>query len=137
MGNDYIFFDEALRDRFTQYLAQHGVASQSRADTMEGFVVALDGEPGEDVLDEVEDLYEALMDEQMLLASSRPGWVTHQVAGVTITRADGSTCVVRLPADVARPLLEHFTAQQAHDLVQAIASSLENPVNGPLCKRPA
>jgi hypothetical protein len=137
MGNDYIFFDEALRDRFTQFLAQQALPSQSRADTMEGFVVALEGEIDEAMLDDIEDLYETLMSEQMLLASSRPGWVTHQVAGVTITRADGSSCVVRLPADVARPLLEHFTAEQAHDLVQAIANSLESPVNGPLCKRPA
>jgi plasmid stabilization system protein ParE len=58
------------------------------------------------------------------------------VAGVTVTRADGSTCVVRLSAEVARPLLENFTPEQVQALVQAIAHSLDNPVDGPLCRRP-
>lgn len=135
MGNEYIFFDAALRDRFTQFLSQHALPCQSRADTMEGFVVELGGAPDDEVLDAIEDCYQSLMDEQIVLAQSRGEWVTHQVAGITITRADGNTCVVRLPPDVARPLLEHFTAEQAHDLVQAIARSLEQPVDGPLCRK--
>jgi hypothetical protein len=134
MGNEYIFFDEALRDRFVQILTGSALASQSRADTMEGFVVELLQEPDEGVLEAVEVHYQTLMDEQMVLAESREDWVTHQVVGVTVTRADGKPCVVRLPADVARPLLENFTAEQAQALVQAIAASLDAPSDGPLCR---
>jgi hypothetical protein len=136
MGNEYIFFDEALRDRFVQFLAASSLAWETRADTMECFVVALLQEPDDALLNQIEAHYQALMDEQMLLAESRGDWVTHQVAGVTVTRADGSTCVVRLSAEVARPLLENFTPEQVQALVQAIAHSLDNPVDGPLCRRP-
>ena len=136
MGNEYIFFDEALRDRFVQFLAASALAWETRADTMEGFVVELRQEPEEAVLDAVEAHYQALMDEQMVLAGSRGDWVTHQVAGVTVKRADGRSCVVRLSAEVARPLLENFTAEQTQALVQAIADSLDAPVDGPLCRRP-
>lgn len=136
MGNEYIFFDETLRDRFVQLLAEHALPCKTRPDAMEGFVVELYDEPDDALLEKIEGHYQSLMDEQLVLAESRPGWVTHQVVGVTITRADGSPGVVRLAADVARPLLEHFSAEQVHDLVQAIANSLDSPVDGPLCQRP-
>jgi hypothetical protein len=134
-GTEYIFFDAELRDRFVQAVSAWNLVYQTRADTMEGFVVALPEEPDEATLDALEETYEALMDEQLLLAESRPDWVSHQVAGVQITRADGSACTVRLPATMARSLLASFSAEEVHELVTAIAHSLDNPVNGPLCKK--
>jgi len=135
MGNEYIFFDEALRDRFLQFVSARSISSQTRQDAMEGFLVELSGKLDEDVLDAIEAQYQALMDEQIVLAESVEGWVSHQMAGVEISRPDGNTCVVRLPADIARPLLENFSPEQIHTLVSAIASSLDNPGNGPLCRK--
>lgn len=135
MGNEYIFFDASLRDRFVGFVSAQSIACQTRPDAMEGFLVELPDELDEDVSDAIEAQYQALMDEQMVLAESTEGWVTHQMAGVTITRSDGSTCVVRLPADIARPLLEHFAPEQVHALVQTIAHSLDNPIDEPLCRK--
>lgn len=135
MGIEYIFFDEALRDRFVQFVSAQSIACRARQDTMEGFLVELPDELDEAVLDAIEEEYQLLMDEQMVLAESRDDWVSHQVAGVTITRADGSPCVVRLPVEIARPLLEHFAPDQIHALVLAIAHSLDNPIDGPLCRK--
>lgn len=134
-GTEYIFFDADLRDRFMQALSERALACQTRADAMEGFVVSLPVEPDEDTLDAIEEEYETLMEEQMLRAESRPEWVSHQVAGVRVTRSDGSACTVRLPAAIARSLLANFSAEEVHDLVTAIAYSLDNPVDGPLCKK--
>jgi hypothetical protein len=134
-GTEYIFFDTDLRDRFVQALSARDLSCETRADVMEGFIVELATELDEDTLDAIEEEYDALMNEQMLRAESRPDWVSHRVAGVPITLSDGSPCTVRLPADVARPLMERFTAEEAHALVTAIAHSLENPIDGPLCKR--
>lgn len=135
MATEYIFFDADLRERFVQAVAARALACQVREDAMEGFVVRLPDETGDDVLEAMEAEYEALMNEQMLRAEARPDWVSHQVAGVRFTRADGSAGTVRLPAAVARPLMERFTAEEAHALVSAIAHSLENPVDGPLCRK--
>lgn len=134
-GTEYIFFDADLRDRFMQALSERALACQTRADAMEGFVVSLPVEPDEDTLDAIEEEYETLMEEQMLRAESRPEWVSHQVAGVQITRSDGSPAVVRLPASIARGLLENFSTDEIHALVTAIAHSLDHPVDGPLCKK--
>jgi len=135
MGNDYIFFDEALRERSVQFVSARSIACQVRPDTMEGWIVELSDELDDDASNAIEAQYQALMDEQTVLAESTEGWVSHRVVGVPITRADGSSCVVRLPAQTARPLLEHFTPEQVHALVLAIAHSLDNPSDGPLCDK--
>ena len=135
MATGYVFFEADLRDRFVQGLIAHALQSSMREDAMEGWVVELAAEPDDDTLQALEADYEALMQEQMQRAEARPDWGSHQVASLSITRSDGSTAVVRLPPAVARPLMEHFTAEQAHALVTAIAHSLENPVDGPLCRK--
>jgi hypothetical protein len=134
-GTEYIFFDEDLRDRFVQAVSARALTCQTREDAMEGFIVELPTEPDEDTLDALEAEYDVLMEEQMVRAESRPDWVSHQVAGVSITRGDGSPCMVRLPASIARGLLEHFAPDDIHALVTAIAHSLEHPVDGPLCRK--
>lgn len=135
MATGYVFFEAELRDRFVQGLEARALQSDTRKDTMEGWVVELSAEPDDATLEALEADYEALMQEQMQRAETRPDWGSHQVASLNITRNDGSTAVVRLPPAVARPLMEHFTAEQAHALVTAIAHSLENPVDGPLCRK--
>ena len=137
MSVEYIFFDTELRDRFVQFLSSQCLACESRDDVMEGFVIELPDEPSDQLLDAVEAQYDALMDEQLMQAATRPDWVKHQVAGVNITRLDGSACTVRLPADVARGLFEHFSSDEVHALVTAIAQSLDNPIDAPLCCKDA
>ena len=135
MATSYIFFEAELRERFVQALAARGLHSSTRADAMEGWVVELAVEPDDTLLEALEAEYEALMQEQMLRAEDRPDWGSHQVASLNITRADGSPVTVRLPPAVARPLMEHFSAEEAHALVTAIAHSLEDPMDGPLCRK--
>lgn len=135
MGNSYIFFDADLRDRFVQALAARALDCRQHDDEMEGFVVELDTEPGDEVLEALEAEYEALMQEQMLRAEDRPDWGSHQVASLSVSRADGSSVTVRLPPAVARPLMERFSAEEAHALVSAIVHSLDDPQDGPLCRK--
>ena len=135
MATGYVFFDAELRDRFAQGLVARALESSTREDAMEGWVVELAAEPSDEVMEAIEADYEALMQEQMQRAEARPDWGSHQVASLSITRADGSPAVVRLPPAVARPLMEHFSAEEAHALVTAIAHSLEDPMDGPLCRK--
>ena len=136
MDSEYMFFDEALRDRFMNFVAARGIASTVRKDEIAGFVVALpDGL--DDALEEaIEAEYESIMDEQMLLAESDEDLVSHAVAGVTVTLADGTTRPVRIPPPIARRLFEHFTPEEIHEIATAIAQSVENPIDGPLCRKP-
>lgn len=135
MGFEYMFFDEALRDRFVSFVGDHGVACEVRADAIAGFVVEVPDDLPEAVMDALDGEHENLMNEQMVQAENTEGWVTHQVAGVNVTLADGRSYVIRLPAPIARQLLENFTPDDIQSLVTAIAESIEHPIDGPLCKR--
>ena len=137
MGFEYMFFDETLRDRFVAFASEHGIASTVRKDRMEGFVVELPDGLADELQDAVEDEYESIMDEQMLLAESDAELVSHHVAGVTVTLADGTTRAVRIPPPIARRLFEHFTPEEVHEIATAIAQSVENPIDGPICRKPS
>jgi hypothetical protein len=136
MAVEYMFFDEALRDRFVAFAASRGIAATVREDEIDGFVVALPDGMDDALEDALEAEYDAIMDEQMLRAESDTQLVSHAVAGTTVTLADGSTRTVRIPPPIARRLFEHFTSGEIHEIVTAIARSVENPIDGPICRKP-
>lgn len=135
MTNEYIFFDAALRDRFIGFLAARGIPGEMRADAMEGFVVALADDLDDDLEEAIEDQYTTLMEAQRDLVEAADGDNTLALMAVTITLPDGQPGVVRIPARHARRLFAHFSVEEVHELVAAIAQSVANPVAGPLCHR--
>lgn len=135
MGFEYMFFDETLRGRFIRFAAERGIVSTVRKDEIEGFVVELQEGLADELQEAVDEEYESLMDEQMLLAEANGDLVSNRVAAVTVALADGSSRIVRLPAPVARLLFEHFAPEEVHEIVSAIAQSVENPIDGPLCRK--
>jgi hypothetical protein len=136
MSFEYMFFDEALRDRFVAFAAGRGIASTMRQDEIDGFVIELPDGLDDDLQDALEAEYDAIMDAQMLLAESDEDLVSHAVAGTTVTLTDGSTRTVRIPPPIARRLFEHFTSGEIHEIVTAIAQSVEHPIDGPICRKP-
>ncbi|MGB7501942.1 MAG: hypothetical protein WBM25_06035 [Azonexus sp.] len=121
---EYILFDESLRDRFLKIVAGQGIASEVRADQIEGFVVALSDDLADEVVDLLEDEYDALMVEQRCLVESLDGNKARTLMGVNIT----------LPAIYARRLYEHFTIEEIQQCVSGIAESVLKPDAGSLCR---
>lgn len=134
MTNDYILFDAGLRDQFAQFAADRSIPFTMRPDGIEGYVVALPDDLADDIEEAVETEYERLMDAQRTLAEADDGERARNLLGVTITLADGRSSVVRLPGAIARRLLQHFSTQEIHALVSAVAHSVQHPVEGPLCR---
>lgn len=130
---EYILFDEGLRDRFLEIVAGQGIASEVRADQIEGFVVALPDDLADEVVDFLEDEYDALMEEQRCLIESQDGDKARTLMGVKITLPDGQQRMVPLPAIYARRLYEHFTIEEIQQCVAGIAESVLKPDAGSLC----
>jgi hypothetical protein len=137
MSFEYIFFDEALRDRFVDFASRRGIASTVRKDEIEGMVVELPDGLADEQQEAIDAEYESIMDEQMLLAESDEELVSHHAFGVTVTLADGTTRAVRIPPAIARRLFEHFSPDEVHEIASAIAQSVENPIDGPICRKPS
>jgi len=130
---EYILFDEGLRDRFLEIVAAQGIASEVWADQIEGFVVALPDDLADDVVDLLEEEYDALMKEQRRLTELLDGDKARTLMGVKITLPDGQQRMVPLPAVYARRLYEHFTIEEIQQCVAGIAESVLKPDAGSLC----
>lgn len=137
MSFEYMLFDEALRDRFVDFAAARGIESAVRKDEIAGFVVELPDGLTDALQDEVDAEYESIMDEQAQRAESDAELVSHHAAGLSVTLADGTTRTIRLPPPIARRLLAHFTTDEIHEIATAIAESALNPIEGPICRKPA
>jgi hypothetical protein len=135
MANEYIFFDARLRDRFVSFIAIHGIPSQMRPDAMEGFVVALADDLAEEIEEAIEAEYSTLMEEQRDLVEAADGGNSRALMAVAVTLPDGQPGVVRIPAHYARRLFAHFSTEEVHELVAAIAQAVTNPVAGSLCRK--
>lgn len=135
MANEYIFFDASLSDRFARFVAARGIHSQVRPDAIEGFVVALAEELDDEVDQAIEAEYATLMAQQVDLVEAAEGDQARALMAVAITLPDGQPGVVRIPARYARRLFAHFSTEEVHELVGAIAQGVANPIAGPLCRK--
>lgn len=135
--NEYILFDPNLRDRFLEFIADRGLSGEVRPDPIAGFVVTLPDDLADDLEEAVEDEYAALMEEQQGLVESADDDGVKTLMSVSVTPPDGQPRDVRLPARYARRLFEHFSVEEIHEIVSAIAQSAMNPVEGPMCRKPS
>lgn len=133
---EYVFFDPALQSRFTSLLEQKSVSWEVRADAMGGTVVGISDALPDEVMDEIESCYDTLLDEQSELATQHEGWVDKRLAGVQVHLPDGRERTVALSPNLANRLLAHFSAEEVAELVNAIAASLSQDFNGPICCYP-
>lgn len=135
MDDEYIFFSAALRDRFLAFAAGHGIACAQRADDMEdGFVVAVPDDLSDEIAAALEAEYDALMDAERAQVEEEEGEAGRDLMGVAVVLPDGRHCTVRLPAALGRRLYEHFASDEIHELVNAIAAEVADPLDGPVCR---
>jgi hypothetical protein len=134
MATEFIFFETALRDRFVEFTAHHGILSKVKSDPIADHVVVLPDHIEDGIAEALEAEYELLMDEQMALTNAADDHDAKDLMGVGVTLPDGTACTVRLPAAIARRLFEAFSPEEIHALVDAIAQSVATPSSAPLCK---
>lgn len=131
---DYSFFDDGLQARFTDKLDALGLAWEVYADPIDGWQVRISDDTPDDVLEEIEELYDELLAEHTRL--DRADWVTRRVAGVQVHLPEGGQCMIALEADLANRLLENFTPVELAEIVDAVARGLRLNHQGPLCCMP-
>lgn len=134
MSLEYMFFDAALRDGFMAFAGAQGVAASSRPDPIEGWVVALPDDLAGSTQSVIDTEYDRLLDCQRELADAQDGQAALDLLGVNVTLPDGRACLVRLPAEYGRRLIEHFRFDEIEELVRLIARDVADPSDGPLCR---
>ena len=131
--NDYIFFDSDLADRCADFVRHQGRVATLRPDPIEGVVVGVPDLLPDDQEAAIEACYDELMLEQQQRIEADDD-DDRTVMGVQVTLADGSDRLIRLPAAYGRRLCEHFTGEEIRELMTAVAESVLDPIDGPLCR---
>ena len=130
---EYIFFDAGLRDQFVAYAHQLGITCELHDDPM-GMVVALPEDLADDLMEQLEERYDQLQDEQSDLIDEEEGG-QKKLAGFRLDLPDGRSCLVPLPPETANRLLAHFSFDEIHELFSLVARSALNPEeNTRLCQ---
>lgn len=130
---DFVLFDEPLCRRFADHAASLGLRCEIEDDPMGGYVIRVPGEIDDATAEALEAHYDALMEEQQGLVESADDGLT--VMAVDVTLADGEERAIRLPAEFARRLHEHFDVDEIRALVTAIAQQTLTPDTTSLCRR--
>jgi hypothetical protein len=132
---DYSFHHPESQTGFTRFLEEKSIPYECQEDML-GRVVAIPEDIDDDVLDEVEACYETLQrNQEALLFSAADNDSGKTSTAVTIELASGQTVYASVPADMMRRLLTVLSPEEIGELVDAIASAVENPDLRPICKR--
>ena len=132
---EYILFSEALRDRFTIWLAGNGIRYQTAGEGDE-LLVLVDEDLDEEIQDRIDEYYDLLLDESARIADAEddtPDAV--HVVGIQFRRSDGRVGLVRITPELANRLHRCLDMSELQAFVQTVADAVEHPDDGPLCRR--
>jgi hypothetical protein len=128
---EYVFFDEGIRDKFVEELAAKGVTVSTTDE--DGCIAEVPEDLDDKLADEVDYLYEKLLQETAALMEEGEGAFEKNVMGVMVALEDGTPCTIRLNPDLVARLLNCISMEELRDLAQTIAEGVQNPDNRPLC----
>jgi hypothetical protein len=129
---EYIFFHKQALDRFGEYLAETGIAYEIREDEM-GLVAAVPDDLAPGTLEQIDAVYEQLLDEsENLLSEEEDATCT---ATLNITLNDGRTVAISVAPELLNRILSVISFDELNELLDAIVSGIEKPDDRPLCQR--
>ncbi|MGD8841848.1 MAG: hypothetical protein PVJ83_00110 [Gammaproteobacteria bacterium] len=128
---EYIFFHRQALNRFSEYLAEAAVAYEISEDEM-GLVAAVPDDLEPRIIEQIDAVYEQLLDESENLLSEEDATYT---AALNIKLNDGRTIAVSVAPELLNRILSVISFEELNQLLDAIVSGIENPDDRPLCQR--
>jgi hypothetical protein len=138
---DFIFFHETPVQKFQRFLDSEKIPYENdtefQASVEEtGFTISISEEYELDVIEKVERYYDEMMDlNAELISAEEESEGEIENAGISVNLADGSTVIADVDPNLIYKLSEALTPNEILELINAIASAVENPDSRPLCKR--
>lgn len=125
---EYVFFDETIRDKFVSQLQQKGVDVG-----YDELIVEVPEDLDDALADEVDNIYEILLQETADMMEGTEDALEKNVMGVQVALEDGTPCTIRLDPDLVARVLNCISMEELRDMAQVIAEGVQNPDNRPLC----
>ncbi len=135
---EYLFFNQAIADKFIAFLKSKELQWSQHDDPMLGSIVIKTSEDiADDLWDELDDYHEELgLEDQKLLEEGLADTETEtNAAGIYIQLSGGDQTVAQIDPDVMNRMLEVISMDEFNQFVETIVSSVENPDDSPICKK--
>ena len=133
---EFVFFNREPFERFLDLAQSAGLKTSVNSDD-DTLVVLLDEDIDDDILDALEEHYDALLDlDQSLVEQSQNGDEQElHSAGITIELKDGRNVYARVAPELLSRVLQCISNDELNSIVHAIAKAIEDPDERRLCQR--
>lgn len=132
---EFIFFRQDISGKFTDFLAQHGLAYNLDVDD-DCINISIDENIDESLIEEIESLYDQLLDESREQVDKDEGEHAgnYQKASLLISLNDGGSTYAHVDSDVLSRVLQTISKDELNQLVCAIVDAVENRDDRSYCQ---
>ncbi len=123
---EYVFFQEAPRKQFQEFLTEQGLAWTLESGDFETLVVVDEAGLDNELAERVESMYDELFAVEEALQAERaaPPRRPDDGSGLTVKLPDERSVYVRLPPELVERVLTVITAEELAVLVEVIACTV-------------
>ena len=134
---EYLFFNQAIADKFIVFLNEKGLEWSQHDDPMLGsIVIKTPEEIDDDLWDTLDDYHELLgPEDQKMLEEGLSDETETNAAGIYIQLAGGKQTVAQIDPVVMNKMLDVISMDEFNGFVETIVSSVENPDDSPICHK--
>ena len=132
---EFVFFHQDISDKFTGVLTQRGLAF--KLDVHDDYInIGIDENVDETLIEEIERLYDELLDESRERVDSEEGEHAgnYQKASLLISLNNGESTYAHVELDVLSRVLQVISKDELNQLVCAIADAIENQDDRSYCQ---
>ena len=124
---EYVFFQDASRKRFQEFLAEQGLTWTLEEGVLETLVVVDEAGLDDELAECIEAIYDELFAEEQVTKATPPRPPSpDDGSGLDIKIPDGGTLVAQLPPELVTRLLSVITTEELGTLAELIARAVLN-----------
>lgn len=133
---EYLFFNQKPFNAFEIFLEDLNVDYTINKED-ENFIVLIADDLGDELDEKIEAFYDDMldMDREICEATLEPTNNNYQTAGITVDLSDGRVVYAKVDPIVLGKVMQCVTPDELSDIVNAIATAVENPDERSPCQR--
>jgi hypothetical protein len=139
---EYVFFDERPYLGFLKFLRSRGLEPETSTGEdgcdLDTFEVRLPEDLEDALAAQIEACYDRMMDmnQELFDQAAASGLDNQHSAGVVVNLSDGRAAYARINPKLLNKVLQVLSPAELGEIVDAIASAVENPDGDSLCQKP-
>lgn len=136
---EYTFFDTDIAERFCEQVHAHGLTTSMAEDDVTGevsYVIKIEGEVPDDKANLIEEMYsDMLFGEQAAQIEGNEDGAIADSCGVQIQLSNGEFTTVAIHPTIMNKILSVLSIDELQKFLAQVAEDIENPKQGPICRR--